>query len=215
MPVKKSSKNKAFSWILAIVVVSAAAIGVGWFIGKQVLKLMNPDDFQQSVQTSDIGNAKDALTTLPSNSTNKSDTSDSSNANNSNINSSNMNNNNTNSNNTNGSNTSSSNVNSGNANSSTTSNSATNNGVGDGASKQTDNVSTASSATMYKVRVGSFNSRQEALDFSKELEAQGFPVMVLSSPPYSIQVGAFSSRENAVNLSNSLKQKGYASMVVE
>ena len=36
MPAKRSSTSGALSWILAVVLVSVAAIGVGWLLGQQV-----------------------------------------------------------------------------------------------------------------------------------------------------------------------------------
>ena len=58
MPVRKSSKNSGgvFSWIFAVVVVTVAAIGVGWLIGQQVLNFMNPGDLvKQGTQSADTG----------------------------------------------------------------------------------------------------------------------------------------------------------------
>lgn len=163
MPGKRSSKGGVFSWILAVVVVSVAAIGVGWIIGQQVLKFMNPaEDLQQTADTNDSGytyypwSNDDSLAT-------------------------------------------STDANSGNTN--TTVNSSGSEGT--------------SGTTLYKVRVGSFDSKIEAVEISKELEAQGLPVMVTAAPPYSIQVGAFSSKDNAVNLSNKLNSEGYDAIVIE
>ena len=41
MPAKRSSTSGALSWILAVVLVSVAAIGVGWLLGHQVLNWLN------------------------------------------------------------------------------------------------------------------------------------------------------------------------------
>ena len=71
------------------------------------------------------------------------------------------------------------------------------------------------SSSLFKVRVGSFADRDEAVEVSKELEEQGYPVYVTGASPYSIQVGAFSSMENAVNLSEQLSDQGYTSSVVK
>ena len=50
MPVRKSSKNSGgvFSWIFAVVVVTVAAIGVGWLIGQQVLNFSESGRFGQA-----------------------------------------------------------------------------------------------------------------------------------------------------------------------
>ena len=61
----------------------------------------------------------------------------------------------------------------------------------------------------YKVRVGPYSSRSEALAASKQLEALGYPVYVANNPPFAVQVGAFGSQNNAERLKSELSGKGY------
>ena len=43
MPVKRSSTGGALSWVVAVVVLGAVAVGAGWLIGQQALNWWNPD----------------------------------------------------------------------------------------------------------------------------------------------------------------------------
>ena len=61
----------------------------------------------------------------------------------------------------------------------------------------------------YRVRVGSFATREAAMETAMELEAQGHPIFVTGGGPWSVQVGAFAKRENAIALSDRLANQGY------
>ncbi|TCL69321.1 sporulation related protein [Hydrogenispora ethanolica] len=61
----------------------------------------------------------------------------------------------------------------------------------------------------YKVRVGPYNSRNEALAASQQLQSLGYPVYVGNNPPFAVQVGAFGSQANADKLKSELTGKGY------
>ncbi len=182
MPVRKSSKNSGgvFSWIFAVVVVTVAAIGVGWLIGQQVLNFMNPGDVvKQGIQSADTGYtyypwSADIASTTP----NTGDVSPVT-------------------------------VPSSTTGTQTQTQSTTSQSTGNDVALQ------PTSSSLFKVRVGSFADRDEAVEVSKELEEQGYPVYVTGTSPYSIQVGAFSSMENAVNLSEELSDQGYTSSVVK
>lgn len=189
MPVRKSSKNSGgvFSWIFAVVVVTVAAIGVGWLIGQQVLNFMNPGDLvKQGTQSADTGYtyypwSADTASTTPNTGDASPVTAPSG---------------------TTGTQTQTQQPNQQTQN-------TTPQSTGNDAALQ------PTSSSLFKVRVGSFADRDEAVEVSKELEAQGYPVYVTGASPYSIQVGAFSSMENAVNLSEELSDQGYTSSVVK
>jgi len=198
MAVKKSSKNSGgvFSWVFAVVVVTVAAIGVGWLIGQQVLNFMNPEGVvKQGIQSADAGDSgytyypwdadvastepdktnASPVTTQPEASDTKTSTQ------------------------------------------TQTQQPKQQNNQDDSSQSLDDKAKEkmSSSSSLFKVRVGSFSNREDAVEVSKELEAQGYPVYVTGSSPYSIQVGAFSSMENAVSLSEQLSDKGYTSSVVK
>lgn len=65
------------------------------------------------------------------------------------------------------------------------------------------------SAVHYKVRVGPYANRSEALTVSKELQNLGYPVYVAGTPPYAVQVGAFGTQSNAERLQKDLTKAGY------
>jgi len=53
MPAKRSSSGSALSWIFAVILISVAAVGVGWLIGQQVLGWINPNRSSVSEQGSE------------------------------------------------------------------------------------------------------------------------------------------------------------------
>src|SRR5690554_3871030 len=65
----------------------------------------------------------------------------------------------------------------------------------------------------YKVRIGPFQSREEALSTADTLENQGYPVYVSKGLPCYVQVGAFANPVNADNLKTELGTKGFNSFV--
>ena len=65
----------------------------------------------------------------------------------------------------------------------------------------------------YKVRVGPYSSRKEALAASEQLESLGYPVYVGNNPPFAVQVGAFGSQSNAERLKSELTGKGYKAFI--
>jgi cell division protein FtsN len=76
-------------------------------------------------------------------------------------------------------------------------------------------VSSPVAKKFYRVRVGSFGTREAALAAASELEAQGYPIFVTGGGPWSVQVGAFSLRENAIALGDTLANQGYDVTIVE
>lgn len=61
----------------------------------------------------------------------------------------------------------------------------------------------------FKVRVGPYVSRTEALKASQQLQSLGYPVYVGNAEPYAVQVGAFGARANADRLKKELTDIGY------
>ena len=70
-------------------------------------------------------------------------------------------------------------------------------------------ASSSEISKFYRVRVGSFATREAAMETAMELEAQGHPIFVTGGGPWSVQVGAFAKRENAIALSDRLANQGY------
>ncbi|MGE5554497.1 MAG: SPOR domain-containing protein [Betaproteobacteria bacterium] len=67
-------------------------------------------------------------------------------------------------------------------------------------------------APLYRVHLGPFATRQEAVAVAGRLLADGYPTYVLAERPYRVQVGAFSRRETAVRLVSELKAKKYSNV---
>ena len=65
----------------------------------------------------------------------------------------------------------------------------------------------------YKVRVGPYANRNEALSASKQLQTLGYPVYVGNSAPFAVQVGAFATQSNAEKLKKELTEIGYKSFI--
>ncbi|NLM37563.1 MAG: SPOR domain-containing protein [Firmicutes bacterium] len=70
-------------------------------------------------------------------------------------------------------------------------------------------------AVSFKVQVGPFQLREEALQVASLLQNEGYPVFVSRGQPCYVQVGAFSNPQNANNLQNELLSKGYAAYIKE
>jgi hypothetical protein len=65
----------------------------------------------------------------------------------------------------------------------------------------------------FKVRVGPYAKREQAVSASQKLQQMGYPIMIGENPPFAIQVGAFSTRKNAEKLKIELGGKGYKSFI--
>ncbi len=65
----------------------------------------------------------------------------------------------------------------------------------------------------FKVRVGPYPNRNDALAASEQLESLGYPVYVGNNPPFAVQVGAFGSQNNAERLKSELSGKGYKAFI--
>ena len=199
MPAKRSSSGNALSWILAVVLISVAAVGVGWLIGQQVLGWINPN--RSSVSEEDSGdtggysyypwsgsdgaesasqqpqqtpapNINLPTSSLPESSAVEPPTYGAE-------------------------------------------SSSVPSSVPDSIGSTQDMVSSPVAAEFYKVRVGSFGTKEAAAATARELEAQGYPIFVTGGGPWSVQVGAFSLRENAIVLGDILANQGYDVTIVE
>lgn len=71
--------------------------------------------------------------------------------------------------------------------------------------------SSAGAAPMvsYKVRVGPYNDREQALTVSTKLKELGYNGFVGTLPPYAVQVGSFGTQSNADKLQQELTKAGY------
>jgi len=65
----------------------------------------------------------------------------------------------------------------------------------------------------FKVRVGPYTNRTQAMAASTQLHSLGYPVYVGNEPPFAVQVGAFGTQANADRLKEELAGKGYKSFV--
>jgi cell division septation protein DedD len=65
----------------------------------------------------------------------------------------------------------------------------------------------------FKVRVGPYADRNQALAASTQLQSLGYPVYVGNTPPFAVQVGAFSTQINADKLKTELAGKGYKAFI--
>lgn len=184
MPVKRSSAGGALSWLVVPVLVGALAVGAGWLLGQQFLTWKNPDRASSAnTDSQDTGYSyypwKDTTT----------DTSQQP------------------------------------ASSGAAQTQTQPEAVGEPRveSPVIDLPISAMPATtpagsspggavaskFYRVRVGSFATREAAVETAMELEAQGHPIYVTGGGPWSVQVGAFAKRENAIALSDRLANQGY------
>lgn len=197
MPAKRSSTSGALSWILAVVLVSVAAIGVGWLIGQQVLNWLNPRSSVSKTDSGDTGYNYYPWSDSAATSTDKTASSgtptiqlpvstvDTSAASNGTVASSST---------------------------SPTSTSATSATSSPATQQQSTPVA---AAKLWKVRVGSFATREQAVAAGQELAAQGYPIFVTGNGPWAVQVGAFGKRENAIALGDTLADQGYDVLVTD
>jgi cell division septation protein DedD len=77
------------------------------------------------------------------------------------------------------------------------------------AESQTATNNTPVTAVKFKVRVGPYADRNQAVAASGQLKNLGYPVFVGPNPPFAVQVGAFSTQSNADKLKAELTAKGY------
>ena len=69
---------------------------------------------------------------------------------------------------------------------------------------------TPAPATLYRVRVGSFTTRDAAKSMASELRGRGYPSTVVSEGGgFRLQVGAYAERKGAESVQQELKANGY------
>lgn len=69
--------------------------------------------------------------------------------------------------------------------------------------------------SLYKVQIGAFRDRNNALKLESELKKKGYSTFVVYEKSlYKVQCGAFKDKSNAINLSNKLKADGYDTYII-
>lgn len=69
-------------------------------------------------------------------------------------------------------------------------------------------------STLFKVRVGSYDSRGDAEKKAKDLEGLGYETSVIDEPEGSyVQVGSFRDQEKALSLAEEVSQKGFSVII--
>jgi cell division septation protein DedD len=86
-------------------------------------------------------------------------------------------------------------------------------GDNDNAPEQSANDAPQLGSVKYKVRVGPYSNRDQAVTASRKLAAMGYPVFIGKNPPFAVQVGAFATRNNAEKLRSELSGAGYKSFI--
>ena len=178
MPVKRSSTGGALSWVVAVVVLGAVAVGAGWLIGQQALNWWNPD--RSSSAATDSKDTDYNYYPWKDTSTD----------------------------------TSGQTASSGSAQTQTPAQTQAQTSTPVISLPQSTAPAAApaggsETSKFYRARVGSFATREAAMETAAELEEQGHPIFVTGGGPWSLQVGAFAKRENAIALSDRLANQGY------
>lgn len=78
-----------------------------------------------------------------------------------------------------------------------------------------DHYFPSETSVKFKVQVGPYHVREEALEIAQTLENEGYPVFVSKGIPCYVQVGAFSNPNNAGNLESELLGKGFPAYIAE
>ncbi|MEJ6950429.1 SPOR domain-containing protein [Natronospora cellulosivora (SeqCode)] len=67
---------------------------------------------------------------------------------------------------------------------------------------------------LYVLQVGAFNSRQNALSLTSELQDKGFQAVIAEGGvPYKVQIKAFNNREEAEDMQKEVEALGYDSFI--
>lgn len=67
---------------------------------------------------------------------------------------------------------------------------------------------------LYKVQVGAYKVKQNAINQKAKLEKEGYQCFIVTvGNYYKVQVGAFKDKQNAINLQTELKAKGYSCFI--
>ena len=72
----------------------------------------------------------------------------------------------------------------------------------------------AQGAGLYKVQVGAFRAKENAIDLERRLQAKGYATFVFQDQGlHKVQVGAFSEKQNAENVATKLRQDGFDTFI--
>lgn len=67
---------------------------------------------------------------------------------------------------------------------------------------------------LYRVQVGAYRDRSNAVRLVEQLQREGFPAfIILDKGLYKVQVGAFENMDNAVRMEQRLRQEGYNTFI--
>lgn len=67
---------------------------------------------------------------------------------------------------------------------------------------------------LYRVQVGAYRDRSNAVRLVEQLQREGFPAfLILDKGLYKVQVGAFENMDNAVRMEQRLRQEGYNTFI--
>lgn len=67
---------------------------------------------------------------------------------------------------------------------------------------------------LYRVQVGAYTDRRNAVRLVEQLQREGFPAfLILNNGLYKVQVGAFENMDNAVRMEQRLRQEGYNTFI--
>lgn len=67
---------------------------------------------------------------------------------------------------------------------------------------------------LYRVQVGAYTDRNNAVRLVEQLQREGFPAfLILDNGIYKVQVGAFENMDNAVRMEQRLRQEGYNTFI--
>ncbi len=77
-----------------------------------------------------------------------------------------------------------------------------------------DNIPSSSDG-LIRVQVGAFQTRPQAMETAKKLQAAGYPTYITTEKPYRIQVGAFKDQKAAKALVDRLVAGGYTDVILK
>lgn len=79
---------------------------------------------------------------------------------------------------------------------------------------ETIRESDGGNSDLYRVQVGAYRNRSNAVRLVEQLQREGFPAfLILDKDLYKVQVGAFENMDNAVRMEQRLRQEGYNTFI--
>ncbi|MDE5780745.1 MAG: N-acetylmuramoyl-L-alanine amidase [Lachnospiraceae bacterium] len=80
--------------------------------------------------------------------------------------------------------------------------------------RETGGATGGSDSDLYRVQVGAYRNRSNAVRLVEQLQREGFPAfLILDKDLYKVQVGAFENMDNAVRMEQRLRQEGYNTFI--